>query len=1330
MKYSALGAVIRTARKAAGLEQQDVARQLGVGQQAVSAWERGASRPRERQLAEVCALINLDIQDAREAGGYDAPAVKPTRARLLVLPFEHLTDEAFEAFCRDLLRGLHPMRQATRNGASGTKQFGVDVFLEGDGERVGVQCKRHRTFGPREVRDAIDAVLPEAGITSGIITLSRPTATPTTRLAVMDTPGWQIWDGEDLSARVRDLPKDRQLALIDAYFPGLREDFLGIQEPSPWLTPTTYEASLAGRLGLDGDFALAGRQSELDELSRLVDSHTQFMLLTGRGGIGKSRLLRELASRDLGREVRFASRGPVARESFEALPQGAPVVVMDDAADPELNLAYLVEGILTARPDASILLATRPTSVDRLKEVLSFPDDSLDAATVEVGDLVMSEAGSLARTALGTDSSDAAAEALAHVGYDCPLLIVVGADLIRREALKPHELASQAALRQAILTRYADVVLHGSKRDARTSVLESIAAIQPAHLDQADLLSGALEVSGQAEDTFFELLDELEDLGVILRRNQTVRVVPDLLGEAILERAMLSRSGRPTQFGRRIATSARGRALAHAIQNVSLLDWHRGQTAQSDLAENLWAALIEYALTLPNSDRIAMARSVQLVAGIHSSRALDFAERLLDNPAPDEPDPVSIILRLNAPITGAKCSQSLARLVSNAGHDLESLRRSMKLLLRIGREDHQPEHQHPDHAIRLLRELGEYSPERPLRFAEEYLGEVEDLLRSDRNAADRPLLLSLLKPALAHELHITTSRRMQISMSRRSVNLDVTASLRATAIRIAGEYLAGDVSSGIAAIDVLQEALSSADRNDPVTDEFAVVSGLLHELFSKSERPAALRLAAYQALGWHALYGEGERRDLARKLRRDLYVDADLRVIRVMRTGWGLEEDPESEEEEPTAGTRYEHMLDSKRRDADAVLEAWERLEDAEVLSRIGRLLRDEFATAKRFAPPDDLLVRLLAGRTAAAIDTLAARPGSEDPAEAILQRAAVASLLTAAAPDAESVLVRYLSSNANAAKQVALAVTGIRAPLDVARSAVVRALMALGDPQILYILLSAARWFDPADHGMVMDLLVAAPIEQDAGVATEAATILTDERLIGWPTLGAATRAAFLARFAETPQLPPYEFALLLNAEIRLNAQAALEFLMRRIDQSSDREDFEPIPHMWHEPLAFRESADFPFILSRLVGWLAQADSWQRDFHGRHLFEQIVGPYSEEVLMIFKRLIGDGGENEIRLVRDLISDAPRTFVVDHTEFVVEAIQIAEGRGTDITASVVAGLHGSAEYGMRSRTVGDDDPEEVSLQDRANTIAIAHPEGSTVRSFYEAVAARAAPNRC
>src|SRR5690242_1731513 len=56
------------------------------------------------------------------------------------------TAEDFEDFCHTVYSEIFDDPTATKNGRSGQKQNGVDIFAMRKGKRYGVQCKR-KTYG-------------------------------------------------------------------------------------------------------------------------------------------------------------------------------------------------------------------------------------------------------------------------------------------------------------------------------------------------------------------------------------------------------------------------------------------------------------------------------------------------------------------------------------------------------------------------------------------------------------------------------------------------------------------------------------------------------------------------------------------------------------------------------------------------------------------------------------------------------------------------------------------------------------------------------------------------------------------------------------------------------------------------------------------------------------------------------------------------------------------------------------------------------------------------------------------------------------------------------
>ena len=1273
----------------------------------------------------LCSILDLSLDDVLNAGTYEQEEDKPSQNRLLNLPFENLSPEAFEAFCRDLLQMRHPRSTAVRNGSSGYKQYGVDVYVDEEGERIGVQCKRHRTFGPRDVKKAIEEVLPEAQLSSGVIALSRRTATPATRLELTKHPAWTLWDGETLSGFVRGLHAADKLALIESYFPELRESFLGIPEPSPWLEPNRYDTALAGRLGVDRNFTLVGRTDELRKLTELATNHHELVFVVGRGGIGKSRLLREFASSDIGRAVRFVARGQIPPSAFDLLPEGGPVIVIDDATDAEYDVAALIEGIRRARPDATMVLAARPRAMPKLRASLGLPEQIADAVTVNVDDLSIEDAESLVREALGDHATDGSVESLARIGYDCPFLIITGAHLARSGRLSDADLASQTALRREILARFTDLVLSGTNADARTAVLQALAAVQPAPLEDGEFIECLVATSGQPHAALLDILDELEDLGLLLRRGQTARVVPDLLGDATLERALVSQSGLDKQFARLVADHARGSALTHAINNVSIVDWHRRADVDSNLADVLWFALAEHTRDLPNSARITMSKRVAAVAAIYPDRALDFADGLLANPAPDEDDELSGIWGEKRKITSDDVARSLAPLIANAGHRVEFLPRALRSLLSIGLTDDRRENSNPDHALRLARELGEFHPRRPIAVTKCYVEAVGEILRSSEYPGHRDQIVSLLSPTLAHEVTMTESRGISFTVAHMPVSLGAVADVRSATITIAEKAIASDARTARAATGLLEEALQSGDRTEPVTDEFARVLNILGRLLADPDQSAGLRLAAYRALGWHATYGEGERKKVVRDTRRKLHIDDELIVIRLVRAGLALDDEDDDDDDDDDAVSRYHRSRERSERVAEELVERWiSRYTPDELVLGLREILKQEQAASGEQLSPDGLLAKFFQRIPEAARVAVSTRP--TDTVDLDLVRVSLLMLLAMGDAVAEQTAIVMIASGSESARVVASAVMNAPGTLDQIRTNVIRALLTTTYSDVHAILLSAARWLDEEDRALVFEILDAAPVETEPIVAKAALGALAG-KATPWQSLTSAERHRFLERVEATPQLPAYELGQLLKQEFAVEPFGALEFMQRRVERRiSQGRRYEPLPRIESMGLDFASNGHRPTLIKVLVEWILAGNSWERHFFGKQILEAMAIGYDPQVRSMILDLVRSRTEGKVRLARDLLNEAPQDFVIREPEFVVDAFEAASGLEPELRVHVLAGLHGSAEYGMRSRSVGVDDPNEVALRDGAMVIADGYPEGSTIRSFYLEVAQRAA----
>jgi hypothetical protein len=291
--------------------------------------------------------------------------------------------------------------------------------------------------------------------------------------------------------------------------------------------------------------------------------------------------------------------------------------------------------------------------------------------------------------------------------------------------------------------------------------------------------------------------------------------------------------------------------------------------------------------------------------------------------------------------------------------------------------------------------------------------------------------------------------------------------------------------------------------------------------------------------------------------------------------------------------------------------------------------------------------------------------------------------------------------------------------------------LRALGSATVERMIVGSLRWFSVSDRELAVEIVESAPIATDSRIAAEVASVLTDDRVLSWELLTSDQQERFLDKLADTPDISEYGIEHLLSRQIAIEPSSVARLLMRRVDHQDRQEGvsdqrFVPIPHPPVAELSFRGSEHFPAILAELIDWLANGDVWRRSLYGDQLFELIVGPFDAEVLSVVSALIASRDESQIGLAVRLLSKAGHGFLRSNVQFVADTLAIIDGYPDEWVQRVRAGLRGTAVYGMRSRTVGEDDPAEVALRDDALEIARSFPEGSAAHSLYTEVSIAAA----
>ena len=318
----------------------------------------------------------------------------------------------------------------------------------------------------------------------------------------------------------------------------------------------------------------------------------QILVLPGPAGIGKTRLLREVAESHEAaypdRAVRLHNDGvPITVAALDEMPPLPCLVIVDDAhrrTDLGPLLAWLRQ-----RRDSRLILSARLLGVEKLmSELIRAGFDTTQIRRLEpLVELKEAEALELASQALGPEH-DQWADILAAHTRDSPFATMVGGRLLALRSIPPGILERNADFRQELLPRFQDELLgrinDQISPDLCRRLLELLAALTP--MDERTkwaparlatfLLADPVEVT--------KALEELEHVGLLVCRGQSLELCPDVLADHILACACLTRQGNVTGFADRVFEAFADDALAPLLRNLAEVDWRVRETAETGTA--------------------------------------------------------------------------------------------------------------------------------------------------------------------------------------------------------------------------------------------------------------------------------------------------------------------------------------------------------------------------------------------------------------------------------------------------------------------------------------------------------------------------------------------------------------------------------------------------------------------------------------------------------------------------------------------------------------------------------------------------------------------------
>lgn len=1337
MKYETLGNLIKTEREKRGWEQSTLASMLKVGQQAVSRWEKGGSHPRRDSLLKMVDLFGIKPEDLLPLAGYEPEA--PDTSLVHFLPLSNLSPEKFELFCRDLIQSLNPGAEVDRYGLLGDNQDGIDLFAKKKAKVLDYQCKRHKQFGPENVKAVIAATTFKAK--HHHLLLSRP-ATRAAKDEIINLPNWSFWDRDIISAKVRALPKDDAIRLVDIYFQGYRKRFLGIENPSPWLTSEEFYRPYVNRKTLfNHSWNFYGRAQELKMLHDFKDKDELAIIVSGRGGIGKSRLIKAWADEEskFNNVKILSSNADIRPQDFESLPEGKSFIVIDDAHDRN-DMITVTSGIFRYRPEAKIILTTRPYGVPKLSDELSKAGVTFNQEdTIELNSLDLEAAQQLANQIL-TDVSGATTHAkrIAEITRDCPLATVVGSTLVGQGKIKPELLNNIEEFRAQLLKSFRNIIageIGKGEPEIIKELLDLISMIQPINPTSPAFQKVAQHLLKRRTDKTVRDVRSLEEAGILLRRSKQLRIVPDLLGDYIRSEASYNeKSHISTHYADIVFSLLENELATNFLANISQLDWKLAEGgAQESLLFEVWKNLKSQFQKAKIFERAAILSALEKVSYYQPKQVLKFIRMALEEPTEDV-EKEHIELSFRKP-NYQYVIQKLPPLLKYVAYHEDYLFEALDLLKKLAEHDMRATNPHPEHPLRVLQDLASIEPGKPGAYNEVIANHVIGWLKEDGKGNFSPF--DVLDVLLRTEGHQTESKGAKITFKPFKIRAEAVAGIRKKII----EQAFNTVKTG-----VLRDALRALKT---IEAGLSYPSGLLGQSISEKERqswdPGILAILqklkrivvdekldpliateVRSGVSWHSTYSKTKTKEIATDVVDKIPTKLPYELTRALVDGWGwtFERADRDYHAEESSLSKWRKKVATK------LIKKFENNIEGLVSLLEKRLNTINESKYDRHIEPEHFLDILLS--QSIELTRFLAEHLLNNLESPLMSWFHVAIMAIAKSNREEAVELCQRAVDTNNKKLM----QGVASALGYGSHNIsildkeillMRKLAKDSDQWVRRTIIRAFERFKPEEKPVALEILLSIDITDLTEVASKVLGEFDDKYgSFKIEELSEEQLGCLLNNLVKTPSIDDYHIRTFLSKLSVHKPKETLLFLKSRVEYkeaNSKIKEYLPFPHSWgksDEIPRFYETPHYEDMLREVRDWAAEStDSWIRFYFGSDLLKFISAGFDDVTLKILGEWLFSPNEREMKVASSLLAKGGMNFVWNNEKYVVNLLEEADRLGPSYYKQITHALYLTVVQGGKNGKAGEPFPEDIKQRDISFERMSKLPAGSPAHRFYK-----------
>jgi hypothetical protein len=1273
------------------------------------------------------------------------PLPVQSRPERLPLNDPEFTWARFEAFCRDLIARLPGVTETQIYGQPGDDQQGIDIVaVMQDGTKRAYQCRQRKRFTKVHAQKAIAET--EYPADEYVIVTSCEVGAGVRDACTQAPSKWSCWDVRDISQKVRELSSDAARSVVETSLGAdWRKAFLGLQVPSAFVAASDFFAPWESTTKLfNHGWKLVGRLGVVDALTATVHStEVRAVIMPGRGGIGKSKVLRSFAETFEQTDDHIALRflldagANLSPEALDDLPPDECLVVIDDAHRRE-DLSAVFQVASRRQSPIHIVLATRPHAVQGLKS--SLLEAGFDASQIvvldELNELSFDDVVALSRQALGSELSHHA-DALASATKDCPLVTVIGGRLLAERKILPHVLEQDTTFRDVVLSRFQETLLgeldpHLSSRDCRR-ILDLLSLVGPFRENNSSLVAASCEFVELSQPEFTNALQILEGAGILLRRGYSLRIGPDVLADHILAKVCLTSHGQPTGYADTVFGRFSNICPNHILRNLAELDW-RVRTATGNattLLDGMFTDIKKAFEEAPNSHRTIVLDLVKEAATYQPQLILPLVQIAMRGPSktPESPEANRYHTWNHADVL-----RTLPPLLFRVAINLEYLPYAATALWDLAKDDARPTDQLTEHPLRLLQQLAEFGLNKPYEYTRQMIEVVATILSKPDAHAHCQSPLDILDKVLVKEVRPIRSRGYQIIWQRIPIQYDQVRDIRRRAISLLAEALTHcDLRVQARAITKLDHALSEAElphkegRINQWEEEQLHIIALLAEA-TKNENVMVQRLIR-NALTWEAYQSPWPSiKKAASAVINGIAPTFDYRLVSAFISHGGIDFEAPEGENISRAFDRHiaEQRVQIHRLAAEFVTAYPTPAAGVQVLTKYLGAMK----TAGISPAPWQLLDDIVSTDIAYAEGMVRSIIASTEMALLEYLPRIIAHVRLADCPTSiELAELMHQCHDPKVDEQVAQFYAMFPWPnydqgdVDIITSLVghpqsgIRSLAIQGfghlikiDPPKALSLLNHVEVGDDVEVARALCMAYAPPIADGHG------WVIDDE--LGLEVMGKLTKVS---------SIDDYHITLFLSELAKRHSLRIIQFLIGRIEGTTTHE-FEPLPFL-EFPDAFpieHHHRTVSLVLTPAERKQALCDirnrypgvHWALTYYLPSLFREVAAGFDEVTLDVLNEWINSGDAALIERASGLLHQAPPNFIFQQKPYAANLLQQAFAQGAECYSIACSALVACTFNGDYSGRPGEPNPKGVYIRDSAKGAMDASLPGSLEHQFY------------